>query len=61
MEFRKTIKTDIDSVMNIIRQAQEYFKIQGINQWQDNYPNPDVINSDIAKGESYVLLKMIIL
>ena len=57
MEFRKTIKTDIDSVMNIIRQAQEYFKIQGINQWQDNYPNPDVINSDIAKGESYVLLK----
>ena len=57
MEFRKTIKTDINSVMNIIRQAQEYFKEQGINQWQDNYPNPEVINTDITRGESYVLLK----
>lgn len=57
MEFRKSVKSDINKIMEIIRQAQEYFKSQGINQWQNNYPNTEVINNDIDKGESYVLLK----
>ena len=39
MEFRKSIKSDVSRIMEIIRQAQEYFKLQGINQWQNNYPN----------------------
>jgi GNAT superfamily N-acetyltransferase len=57
MEFRKTVKTDINDVMNIIRQAQTYFKELGINQWQDNYPNVETINNDIDNENSYVLLK----
>lgn len=57
MEFRKTVKTDINDVMNIIRQAQTYFKELGINQWQDNYPNIETINNDIDNENSYVLLK----
>ena len=55
MNFRKSAKTDLKSIMRIIKQAQEYFKDQGIDQWQNNYPNDDVINDDISKGESYVL------
>ena len=47
MEFRKSIKSDVSRIMEIIRQAQEYFKLQGINQWQNNYPNKEVINNDI--------------
>lgn len=57
MEFRKTTKADINGIMSIIKQAQDYFKEQGINQWQNNYPNIDTISSDIHKEESYVLLK----
>ncbi|NLY77092.1 MAG: GNAT family N-acetyltransferase [Tissierellia bacterium] len=57
MEFRRAVKSDIDRIMNIIKQAQDYFKEQGINQWQNNYPNPDTINKDIEKGYGYVLLK----
>lgn len=56
MEFRKTVEKDVDKIMKIIKQAQEYFKGQGINQWQNNYPNTEVINNDIANGESYVLV-----
>ena len=57
MEFRKTKKSDIKDVMKIIKQAQKYFKEQGIDQWQNNYPNEDIINIDIENDESYVLLK----
>jgi GNAT superfamily N-acetyltransferase len=56
MEFRKSIKSDINPIMNIIRQAQDYLKEQGIDQWQNNYPNMDTINGDIDNGNSYVLV-----
>ncbi|MDD7795386.1 GNAT family N-acetyltransferase [Clostridium sp. 'White wine YQ'] len=57
MEFRKTIKADMEEIMNIISQAQAYFKEQGIDQWQNNYPNVETINNDIINEHSYVLLK----
>ncbi|NRT80685.1 GNAT family N-acetyltransferase [Clostridium beijerinckii] len=57
MEFRKAVETDIDDIMNIIKQAQAYFKEQGIDQWQNNYPNSETIRNDIANKHSYILLK----
>lgn len=57
MEFRRTVEADIDDIMKIIKQAQDYFKVQGINQWQNNYPNVGTIRNDLAKGYSYVLVK----
>ena len=55
MEFRKANKPDINRIMEIIGQAQAYFRGQGINQWQNNYPNPQVILNDINHDYSYVL------
>lgn len=57
MEFRRAVEEDINNIMNIIKQAQAYFKEKGINQWQDNYPNNKTISSDIAEKNSYVLIK----
>lgn len=57
MEFRKSTESDVNSIMNIIKQAQAYFKEQGINQWQDNYPNFEVVRNDIFNKNGYVLLK----
>lgn len=34
MKFRKAVQSDVKSIMNIIKQAQTYFKEHGINQWQ---------------------------
>ncbi|NLY68095.1 MAG: GNAT family N-acetyltransferase [Tissierellia bacterium] len=56
MEFRKAKESDIDSIMNIIKQAQDYFKEAGIDQWQNNYPNIETIKNDIEKGYGYVLV-----
>ncbi|MEG0857285.1 MAG: GNAT family N-acetyltransferase [Terrisporobacter sp.] len=55
MEFRKSKKEDIKDIMGIISQAQEYFRNNNIDQWQNGYPNVDSITSDIESGESYVL------
>ena len=57
MEFRKSTKNDVPKIMNIVKQAQNYFKEQGIDQWQNNYPNEEVINGDIENGDSYVMLR----
>ncbi|MBE6088669.1 MAG: GNAT family N-acetyltransferase [Clostridium beijerinckii] len=57
MEFRKAVETDINYIMSIIKQAQDYFKEQGIDQWQNNYPNLETIRNDIANKHSYILLK----
>lgn len=57
MKFRKADESDISAVMNIIKQAQRYFKGMGIDQWQNNYPNTETIRNDIDHKHSYVLQK----
>lgn len=53
--FRLSNKNDLNSIMQIINYAQEYFKGKGIDQWQNGYPNVAVIERDIDAGESYVV------
>lgn len=55
MDLFKSKESDIDEIMNIIKVAQEDFKNKGINQWQNNYPNAEIIKEDIDKNNSYVL------
>ena len=57
MIFRKSNMNDVKSIMRIIVQAQEFFKEQGIDQWQNGYPNEDTIIEDINNDESYILEK----
>ena len=44
-----------EELMEIIHQAQEYFRGAGIDQWQNNYPNEEAILNDMAFKESFVL------
>ena len=57
MEFRKSTTDDIEDILNIIRQAQEYLKDAGIDQWQNGYPNKETIEKDIKEEHSYVLVE----
>ena len=57
MKFRKSRKSDIKEIINIIEEAQSYFKANSIDQWQNGYPNEESIMNDIESDESYVLLK----
>ncbi len=53
--FRKSQPDDIPQIMEIICQAQECFKLKGVDQWQNNYPNISIINADIETETSYVI------
>ena len=54
MEIRKSHLDDVQRIMTLIHQAQNYFKQQNIDQWQDGYPNEETIEKDM-------LLKIMIL
>ncbi len=55
--FRKAVDQDLDSIWNIIQFAIELRKVDGSNQWQDGYPNRDIIRIDIEKEAGYVLVE----
>lgn len=56
MEFRKAKIDDIGEIMNILKEAQEYFRSIDSDQWSDGYPGYKDIESDIENDSSYVLI-----
>ncbi len=54
VQIRKSEIEDIPEIMEIIGQAADSLKRQGVDQWQDGYPNEETIKADIAKNISYV-------
>lgn len=55
MIIRKTTERDLPEVVSIFNEARATIAALGINQWQDGYPSKDVIISDMAKDQSYVV------
>ena len=55
MEIRKSHLDDVQRIMTLIHQAQNYFKQQNIDQWQDGYSQSLDIIEDIQKNNSYVI------
>lgn len=55
MILRETRKEEINEVMKIINEGKVLLKNNSVNQWQNGYPNEDVILRDILNDESYVL------
>ena len=54
--FRKASVSEVPQIWEIIQQAIVRRKNDGSQQWQDGYPNEDVIKQDITKGIGYVLI-----
>ncbi|MBE6054117.1 MAG: GNAT family N-acetyltransferase [Clostridium sartagoforme] len=55
MIFRKSTKKDLNNIMEIIDEAKIFLKSNKVNQWQNGYPNEEVILRDIENNESYIL------
>lgn len=51
--FRKAKQDDAPRIWDILQQAITRRKEDGSKQWQDGYPNPDVVQNDIDKGIGY--------
>jgi len=57
VECRKANFEDLPAIMEIIGQAKEFMKSQGLDQWQTDYPAEIDFRKDIERGECYVLTK----
>ncbi len=55
MNFRKAENRDIPEIIKIINAAQNYLRKEGIDQWQNNYPNSETIREDIRQNNSYLI------
>jgi len=55
VECRKANFDDLPAIMKIIRQAKEFMKSQGLDQWQTDYPAEIDFRKDIERGDCYVL------
>lgn len=53
--FRKATISDAESIWHLLQQAIIRRKKDGSEQWQDGYPNPEIIQKDIEKDAGYVL------
>jgi len=56
LTFRQAIPEDTEEIWNILQQAIILRREQGSDQWQDGYPNLEVIRSDVEKRSGHVLL-----
>ena len=55
MEFRCSQSTEIDRCWEIIQEARQYLKDQGIDQWQNEYPDRNSVAGDVMTGNGYVI------
>ncbi|WP_277110621.1 GNAT family N-acetyltransferase [Chryseobacterium taklimakanense] len=55
IKFRKATQDDADKIWKILRQAIDRRRRDGSLQWQNGYPNPETVNSDIEKQIGFVL------
>lgn len=53
--IRPATAEDVPRLLELVAQAQAYFRAAGIDQWQDGYPNAAVLQADREKGASYVI------
>ncbi|MFV5685857.1 GNAT family N-acetyltransferase [Flavobacterium sp. GB2R13] len=54
--FRKAELSEIAPIWEILQQAIQRRKEDGSTQWQDGYPNPEIVQKDIEKGQGFVLV-----
>ncbi|MDM1296889.1 GNAT family N-acetyltransferase [Empedobacter falsenii] len=55
LNLRQATIDDKNRIWEILEQAIQKRKEEGSDQWQDGYPNIDVVSNDIANGYGYVI------
>ena len=55
--IRKSELSDVSAIMELIADAQRFLRSCGVDQWQDGYPTAQIIEQDIALGQSYICIE----
>ncbi len=56
VSLRQATEEDLPALLDILNGAIELLRRRGIDQWQDGYPNEDVLRADIGRGELLAVL-----
>ena len=56
MEIRMAYPNEIQRIMEIIQDAKESLEQRKVDQWQDGYPNEDIIFEDILESRGYMYI-----
>jgi len=48
-------ESDIKEIIVIVNEAKAWLKSQGVDQWQDGYPNEEVFLNDVKLDRLYVV------
>ena len=56
MELRTAAPEDLGKIMELIDQAKAFLKRNGVDQWQNGYPDQTCIEEDIRKGRGYLCI-----
>lgn len=46
--------TDLSQTLEVLEEVKQYMFSQGIDQWDESYPNKDIISNDIQKKQAYI-------
>lgn len=52
--FKPAEMKDAEAIWEILQDAIDRRKKEGSDQWQDGYPNPDIIRQDIENGYGFI-------
>lgn len=57
LSIRKSTASDLPAILDLYADARAYMAENGNpNQWVNGYPTPEMLENDIASGNSYVCL-----
>ena len=57
MEIRMAYPNEIKQIMEIIQDAKESLAQRQVDQWQDGYPDEEIIFEDILESRGYVAVE----
>lgn len=56
-EIRRARSEEIQEIMNLIAKCVQVMQAGGSDQWDEGYPNREIISEDIVKGTLFVCLE----
>lgn len=57
MEIRKAIYDDVLQASQVLEEVKTHMFDQGIDQWDQEYPNKKILTADVKKGEGFVCIE----
>ncbi|GKQ43236.1 N-acetyltransferase [Companilactobacillus sp. RD055328] len=54
--MKKATEQDLPRVLDIIDLAKKTLKKRGVDQWQNGYPDPVILEQDIKDGINYIMV-----